>query len=108
MFNDSMERLRLLPSPDAEDRGHPQSNFHHVVSGMDAGYYSYLCEAVFAADIFHHNFEESPRSQERWEKYRRGILEFGGSRDEMEMLEEFLGHKPSSGYLFSNLQAQTR
>lgn len=64
--------------------------------------------AVFAAGIFHHNFEENPRSQERWEKYRRGILEFGGSRDEMGMLEEFLGHKPSSEYLFSNLQAQTR
>lgn len=64
--------------------------------------------AVFAADIFHHNFEEDPRSQERWERYRWGILKFGGSRDEMEMLEEFLGHKPSSQYLFSNLQACTR
>ncbi|KAF3802553.1 Saccharolysin [Colletotrichum gloeosporioides] len=103
IFNDTMERLRLLPNPDAKDRGHPQSNFHHMVSGMDAGYYSYLCAAVFAADIFHHNFVENPRSQERWERYRQGILGFGGSRDEMEMLEEFLGHKPSSEYLFDSL-----
>ncbi|KAF5510324.1 hypothetical protein CGCS363_v003284 [Colletotrichum siamense] len=47
-----MARLRLLPNPNAEDRGHPQSNFHHMVSRMDAGYYSYLYAAVFAADIF--------------------------------------------------------
>lgn len=41
-FNNLMERLRLLPCPDPEARGHPEANFHHLVSGMDAGYYSYL------------------------------------------------------------------
>lgn len=42
VFNDFMERLRLLPNPNRGDRGHPQADFHHLVSGMDAGYYSYL------------------------------------------------------------------
>lgn len=41
-FNNFMEELRLLPCPDPEARGHPEANFHHLVSGMDAGYYSYL------------------------------------------------------------------
>jgi len=59
--------------------------------------------AVFAADIYENTFIENPRSQPAWEKYRRGILEYGGSRDEMEMLEEFLGHRPSSKYLFRSL-----
>lgn len=59
--------------------------------------------AVFAADIYQNTFVEEPRSQTAWEKYRRGILEYGGSRDEMEMLEEFLGHRPSSEYLLRSL-----
>lgn len=42
IFNNFMEKLRLLPCPDLEARGHPEANFHHLVSGMDAGYYSYL------------------------------------------------------------------
>lgn len=42
VFNDFMETLRLLPNPKPEDQGHPQADFHHLVSGMDAGYYSYL------------------------------------------------------------------
>ncbi|KAG9252681.1 peptidase family M3 [Emericellopsis atlantica] len=103
IFNDIMERLRLLPNPDQENRGHPQAAFHHLVSGMDAGYYSYLCAAVFAADIYQNTFIQDPRSQTSWERYRRGILEYGGSRDEMEMLEEFLGHHPSSDYLLRSL-----
>lgn len=42
IFNNFMEKLQLLPCPDPEARGHPQANFHHLVSGMDAGYYSFL------------------------------------------------------------------
>lgn len=59
--------------------------------------------AVFTADIYQNTFIEDPRSQTAWEKYRRGILEYGGSRDEMEMLEEFLSHRPSSKYLLRSL-----
>ncbi|WYZ39755.1 hypothetical protein EsH8_IV_000096 [Colletotrichum jinshuiense] len=103
VFNEFMETLRLLPNPKPEDQGHPQADFHHLVSGMDAGYYSYLCAAVFAADIYQNTFAQDARSQTAWEKYRRGILEYGGSRDEMVMLEEFLGHRPCSEYLFRNL-----
>jgi metallopeptidase MepB len=60
--------------------------------------------AVFAADIFANTFAESPRSHKAWEKYRRGILEYGGSRDEIKMLEEFLGHRYSSEYFLRSLQ----
>lgn len=42
IFNNFMERLRLLPNPNQRDRGHPQADFHHLVSGIDARYYSYL------------------------------------------------------------------
>jgi metallopeptidase MepB len=42
ILNNLLERLRLLPNPEPGDRGHPQAAFHHLVSGMDSGYYSYL------------------------------------------------------------------
>jgi metallopeptidase MepB len=42
IFNSFMETLRLLPNPCLEDKGHPEADFHHLVSGLDAGYYSYL------------------------------------------------------------------
>ncbi|KAJ9148665.1 Metallopeptidase [Pleurostoma richardsiae] len=102
IFNDFMGRLRLLPNPNPGDRGHPQANSLHLVSGMDAGYYSYLCAAVFAADIFQNTFAEDPRSQTAWERYRCGILEYGGSRNELEMLTEYLGHPPSPEYLLAS------
>jgi hypothetical protein len=59
--------------------------------------------AVFAADIYHNTFAGETRDQEAWERYRRGILEHGGCRDEMEMLKEFLGRSPSSEFLLRSL-----
>lgn len=54
--------------------------------------------------MFQTIFTENPRSQAAWEKYRRGILEYGGSRDELGMLEEFLGHRPSPESLLHSLR----
>lgn len=42
IFNDQMARLRMVQNPESSDRGHAQSTWHHPLSGMDAGYYSYL------------------------------------------------------------------
>lgn len=58
---------------------------------------------VLAADIFEKTFAENPRSRDAWDQYRRGILEHGASRDELELLEQFLGHKPSAKYLLKSL-----
>jgi metallopeptidase MepB len=50
---------------------------------------------VFAEELFQGTFAKDHRSKEAWERFRRGILEYGGSRDERELLEEFLGHPPT-------------
>lgn len=50
---------------------------------------------VFAAEMFDHNFARNPESRTAWERFRNGVLQWGGSRDEGEVIEEFLGRKPS-------------
>ncbi|KPM38153.1 hypothetical protein AK830_g8410 [Neonectria ditissima] len=42
MYNDLMEKHTFLTNPEPQDRGHPHTDFGHLFSGYDAGYYSYL------------------------------------------------------------------
>ncbi|THZ06051.1 zincin [Aureobasidium pullulans] len=104
-YHDLMERYLLVKTPDPSSRGHPQADFGHLCAGYDAGYYSYLCAGVFAADMFQTNFATAPRDRLAWDRYRREILEPGSSRDELEMLESFLGHPPNPQRLLGGLRS---
>ncbi|PNP75770.1 hypothetical protein FNYG_10848 [Fusarium nygamai] len=42
VFNDLLEKLWLVRAPQPEDQGYPHADLGHLVSGYDAGYYSYL------------------------------------------------------------------
>ncbi|KAK2485913.1 hypothetical protein H9L39_03893 [Fusarium oxysporum f. sp. albedinis] len=42
IFNDLLEKLWLVRAPQPEDQGYPHADLGHLVSGYDAGYYSYL------------------------------------------------------------------
>ncbi|KAI2625005.1 hypothetical protein GGR54DRAFT_629452 [Hypoxylon sp. NC1633] len=117
LFNDLADEAKLITSSfeSEEDRGYRHLHFGHLVSGYDAGYYGYpwhsianrhytwVSAHVFAAEMFQAIFAEDPRSREAWIRYRKGILEYGGSRDELSMLEEFLGHAPSADALLREL-----
>lgn len=59
---------------------------------------------VFAEEMFQENFAKDHTSQAAWDKFRRGILEYGGSRNEREVLEEFLGRPPTTDALLRNLR----
>jgi metallopeptidase MepB len=98
LYLDFHERLTHFSNP-AGDRGHPHTNFTHLLAGYDAGYYSYLSAQVFAADLFT-QFEDDPENRETWEKYRSMVLERGASMDEMQNLRDFLGRKPDARALF--------
>lgn len=50
---------------------------------------------VFGEELFDNNFAKDPRDKNAWERFRRELLQFGGSRDETELLEEFLGRPPN-------------
>jgi len=58
---------------------------------------------VFAEEFFESTFLEDPRSVSAWDRYRKGILEIGGSRDELELLVEYLGHIPTADPLLRDI-----
>jgi metallopeptidase MepB len=53
------------------------------------------CTAI-AQDIMQTYFANDPYDKEAWAKYRREVLEYGGSHaNELEMLTKFLGRPPN-------------
>lgn len=46
--------------------------------------------------MYHTAFKKDPMDRRNGLRYRYVVLEKGGSQDEMEMLEEFLGRKPDA------------
>ncbi|RPB29709.1 zincin [Terfezia boudieri ATCC MYA-4762] len=73
-----------------------QATFGHLMGRYDAGYYGYLWSQVFSMDMFYTAFKRDPMSGAEGRRYRRVVLRRGGSRDEMEVLKEFLGREPNS------------
>lgn len=79
-----------------DDWGHGEATFGHLMGGYDAGYYGYMSSLVFACDMWASEFMADPMSGETGRRYRRTVLEKGGSREEMSLLEDFLGRKPNN------------
>ena len=69
---------------------------HSMTGGYTAGYYSYIWAEVLDADAFQ-AFKEKGNifDQETASKFRKDILEKGGSKDAMEMYRDFRGKDPS-------------
>ncbi|KAJ3472042.1 hypothetical protein NLG97_g11338 [Lecanicillium saksenae] len=73
------------------------------MAGYDAVMYAYLWSDVYAADMFRAAFSENPMDKEAGRRYRRIVLQPGGSRDLMELLKEFLGREPSIEAFYKDL-----
>ncbi len=71
------------------------AGFGHL-DGYDAGYYGYLWSKVYAADMFTRFEKEGILSKKIGALYKKCILEKGGSREELELIKEFLGRMPSN------------
>ena len=69
----------------------PQASFGHIMGGYDAGYYGYLWSEVIAEDFFGEFKKHGIFNPETGLKFRREILEKGGTLDEEKMVENFLG-----------------
>ncbi|KAI4123914.1 MAG: hypothetical protein LQ338_005061 [Usnochroma carphineum] len=58
---------------------------------------------VYSADMFHTVFAKDPMNGKEGRRYRHTVLERGGSQDEMQTLEDFLGRKPNTEAFYKEL-----
>ena len=87
------QRVSVVPVP-ALNRF--QNGFAHIFGGgYAAGYYSYKWAEVLAADAFGAFEEAGIFDTETADRFRREILEIGGSRDFMEAYIAFRGRRPT-------------
>lgn len=89
-YFDLTKKIRRLP---LTKNTIPQASFGHIMGGYDAGYYGYLWSEVIAEDFFSEFEKHGIFNPEIGLKYRREILEKGGTIDEEVMVENFLGRK---------------
>ncbi|OBT56403.1 hypothetical protein VE04_03361 [Pseudogymnoascus sp. 24MN13] len=79
------------------------ATYRHFFTGSDAGMYGYIWSKVLAMDMFDAVFKKDPLDGEAGRRYRRMVLEKGGSQDEMETVVQFLGRRPTSEAFYKSL-----
>ena len=84
--------VSVVPQPDFARRLHTFS--HIFAGGYSAGYYSYKWAEVLSADAFAAFEEEGVFNPAVGERFRREILEAGGSRPAMDSFRAFRGREP--------------
>jgi len=99
--SNSMKRIGLIPQIPPRYRS---TYFQHTMTGgYTAGYYSYLWSEVLDADAYE-AFKETGDIFDRKtaDRFRKMILERGGSKDALEMYVDFRGKQPSIDPLMQN------
>jgi thimet oligopeptidase len=81
---------------------HFQSGFGHLF-GYDAGYYGYLWSHVFGDDMYTRFEEHGPLDEATGQRYRKLILERGGSVDGDVLVRDFLGREPNNAAFLRGL-----
>ena len=93
VLSEVRDEVALITHPDINRLPHAFS--HIFAGGYAAGYYSYKWAEVLAADAFS-AFEEAGIFDEATaQRFRREILEVGGSRDIMQAYIAFRGREPT-------------
>ena len=92
LLDEVREEVSLVRHPDYNRLPH---GFAHIFAGgYAAGYYSYKWAEVLAADAFAAFKDAGIFDRDTAERFRKEILEIGGSRDFMEAYVAFRGRKP--------------
>lgn len=95
--NNSLQRAGLIPQIVVRYRS---TYFSHIFSGgYSAGYYSYIWSEVLDSDAFEAFKETGLFDAETALRFRRTILEKGGTEDPMDMYVSFRGREPKQDAL---------
>ena len=108
LYNSMWEEITQLEGPKLEGEkrhgwGHGEVTFFHLMGDYDAGYYGYLISKVYALDMFDEVFKSDPTNPAEGRRYRRMVLEKGGSQPEMKTLVDFLGREPKTEAFYKDL-----
>jgi thimet oligopeptidase len=99
IIEELQNKITLYPYLDGT---HMQAAFGHLM-GYAAGYYSYLWALVYAQDMFSVFEKNGIMDVNTGLKYRDVVLANGGSRDELQMVIEFLGREPNQDAYFKSI-----
>lgn len=106
-YNQLRKQITLTDGPETlglgDEWAHGEATFGHLIGGYDAGYYGYLSSQVYSTDMFYTVFKDNPMDPAAGRRYRRTVLEKGGSRDEMASLVEFLGREPETDAFYKDM-----
>lgn len=104
-WNKTRHEIAGLEGPDGEEYhwANGQAGFAHIVRGYDAGFYGYLASQVYASDMFATVFKSDPMDAKQGMRYRKEILEPGGTKEPLELLESLLGRVPNADAFYDAL-----
>ena len=100
LYFDLTKKIRALP---LTKNTIPQASFGHIMGGYDAGYYGYLWSEVIAEDFFSEFEKQGLFNPQIGLKYRREILEKGGTEEEEQLVRNFLGRPVDNGPFLKSL-----
>ena len=69
--------------------------FSHIMGGYSAGYYSYIWSEVLDAESVNWIKENGGLTRENGDHFRETLLSKGGSKDAMQLFEDFAGREPN-------------
>ncbi len=96
----SFHKMKLIPEIVSRYRS---TYFRHIFAGgYSAGYYAYIWAAILDSDAFDSFEEKGIFDQETASKFRKNILEKGGTEDAMEMYINFKGNEPDENALLED------
>ena len=85
-----------------QDGTHMEAAFGHL-NGYGAAYYGYNWSKVYAQDMFSVFEEKGIMNKDEGMRYRKIILEKGGTEDPLSLVKEFLGREPNSDAFLRNM-----
>jgi thimet oligopeptidase len=80
----------------------PAGGFGHII-GYAAGYSGYLWSKVYAQDMFTRFRAKGLLDTKTGLRYRKWILEPGGSKEPIELIKGFLGRTPNAKAFYKTL-----